>query len=139
MFLWLNRSPESFLRDLPPNARAAHLPRVGPDRILRWNVAALYKAMDAQRLALGLTWKQASAEILRQGIDRVRLHVAVHVEVGRRQYALLYPTPTQQQIGIYEAQLATIRKGGLIGFPDLMKVVQWLNQPAVDFTFASER
>lgn len=62
MLHWLNRAPESFV---PGSARAdAQLPACGPDRRLRWNLKALYAAMDEKRRAESLTWAEL-ASVLR--------------------------------------------------------------------------
>src|ERR1700746_2078409 len=46
---WLRRTPESFLS--PPAAcSATALPAAGPDRRLRWDLPALYEALNARRL-----------------------------------------------------------------------------------------
>ena len=61
---WLGRTPESFLtgRTDPP-AAGERLPEVGPQRVLRFDTRILYAALDAQRIARGLTWKQAAKEM----------------------------------------------------------------------------
>jgi hypothetical protein len=55
---WLGRSPESFLTTPPADADATRLPAVGADKRLRWNLAALYDALDARRRDHHLTWKE---------------------------------------------------------------------------------
>lgn len=64
MLLWLKSTPESFIpgRQASP-AEAFSLPRVGPDRILRFDAVAIHAALDARRAARGLTWAQVAAEI----------------------------------------------------------------------------
>lgn len=61
MLRWLERTPESFLNGESPAPTEAPLPAAGPDRRLRWNLHALYTAMDEQRRADDLTWRQLSA------------------------------------------------------------------------------
>ena len=100
---WLNRSPESFLRG-SSNAPGTPLPNVGTDRRLRWNLATLYDATNAQRLDRALSWS-ALAEILRC-------------------------TPSQLT-GLRTAKFAT-------GMKLAMRIVQWLNRPAVDFVYAAK-
>lgn len=56
---WLGRSPESFV-----DGADVALPPAGEDRRLRWNLAAVYEAMDARRRQLGLTWREL-ARVLR--------------------------------------------------------------------------
>ncbi len=64
MLRWLNRTPESFTRGGPAaRADGAALPAVGREEILRFDAAALYAALDAQRLERALTWKQVASEI----------------------------------------------------------------------------
>jgi hypothetical protein len=64
MLLWLDRTPESFVPGHPgathPNAR---LPRVAADKVLRFDVPMIHGKLDAQRIARGITWEQAAAEI----------------------------------------------------------------------------
>src|SRR5262245_63166427 len=51
MLLWLGRAPESFIPGRDGVSRPEELlPRVGPDRILRFDSPALYAALDAQRV-----------------------------------------------------------------------------------------
>jgi len=63
MLRWLGRTPESFLSGAAPDA-GSPLPAAGPDRRLRWNLSALYEAMDAKRMAEGHSWPQL-APVLR--------------------------------------------------------------------------
>ncbi len=60
---WLGRTPESFL--VPPVAGTAamQLPPAGPDRRLRWNLAALYDALNARRQERQLTWAGLAREL----------------------------------------------------------------------------
>jgi hypothetical protein len=60
MLRWLGRSPESFV----PGARvSAPLPEAGADRRLRWDLKALYAALDSRRRELGLSWPQLAGEL----------------------------------------------------------------------------
>jgi hypothetical protein len=61
MLRWLNRAPESFV----PGHRdeAAMLPDVASHQILRFDTRKMYSALDAQRIARGMTWKQVADEI----------------------------------------------------------------------------
>jgi hypothetical protein len=59
---WLGRDPESFLAAAASNGDTA-LPVVGPDRRLRWNLAALYDALDARRRERELTWRALAHEL----------------------------------------------------------------------------
>lgn len=64
MLLWLDRTPESFM---PGRGGAAgpeeRLPRVGPTRILRFDVTAIYEALNARRRERGLSWPEVAAEL----------------------------------------------------------------------------
>jgi hypothetical protein len=59
MLRWLDRNPESFLVGAPDgdDPRFA-LPRVGPDRRLRWSLKLLWACTDEKRREEGLTWSQ---------------------------------------------------------------------------------
>jgi len=59
---WLNRTPESFVPGHTPAANEVLL-NVESDRILRFDAIAIYKALDAQRTARGLTWPEVAREI----------------------------------------------------------------------------
>ena len=64
MLLWLGRTPENFVAGFPAaNAERFQLKDPGSNRILRWNVAALHSALDAERTARGLTWTQVAEEL----------------------------------------------------------------------------
>ena len=63
MFRWLDRSPESFDPLAAGTARDRRLPAVGPDRRLRWDLRALYAALDAQRRERGMTWSALAGEL----------------------------------------------------------------------------
>ena len=57
MLRWIGCAPEEFIgHPLADSSRAA-LPIAGPDRRLRWNLRALYDALDARRREARLTWK----------------------------------------------------------------------------------
>src|SRR5262252_2293583 len=53
---WLERSPESFVPDAPRDSARFALPRAGLDQRLRWDLDALYEALDAQRREREHTW-----------------------------------------------------------------------------------
>jgi hypothetical protein len=59
---WLGRTPESFLAG-PPALSETPLPESGPGRVLRFDTRALHAALNAQRLARGLTWAQVASEL----------------------------------------------------------------------------
>ena len=63
MLLWLNRTPESFVRPVPQPRGNAALPDVGPGKILRFDTRSLHAALDAQRVDRGMTWQQVADQI----------------------------------------------------------------------------
>lgn len=64
MLRWLGRTPESFVPGHPlAGASEAALPDFGPDRVLRWDVRALHRAVEQRRAERGLTWPQAAREV----------------------------------------------------------------------------
>jgi hypothetical protein len=101
MLLWLERTPESFIPGIPDaKAPRYQLPQPGPGQILRWDTKKLHAALNAKRLARGMTWNDLADEIFRH-------------------------TP---------AMLTNLAKGGRVGFPHVMPIVLWLDQPAATFT-----
>jgi hypothetical protein len=60
---WLDRTPESFLPAPPSHGDKTTLPAVGEDRRLRWDLEAVYDALDQHRHERGLTWKDAAQEM----------------------------------------------------------------------------
>ena len=60
---WLGRAPESFLSPVLRVAEDASMPAGGSDRRLRWDLPALYAALDAQRRDRQLTWGAAAKEL----------------------------------------------------------------------------
>ena len=64
MLVWLDRTPESFIAGFADaDADRYRLRRVENGGILRWDTPALYSALDAQRQALGMTWKDVAREV----------------------------------------------------------------------------
>jgi hypothetical protein len=99
--LWLERTPESFVPGIPDSdAERFHLPTPGGRQIVRWNVPALYAALNAERQSRGLTWQ------------------AVAREIG----------------GVTPGTLMNLSRASRVGFPGVMRIVQWLGQPATTFT-----
>jgi hypothetical protein len=60
---WLERSPESFLTGSPAQQCTGALPATGDDRRLRWNLRAVYEAVNVRRQIRGLTWREAAREL----------------------------------------------------------------------------
>jgi len=64
MLLWLRRTPESFVPGSPEaDAERFRLPELRKGQILRWNTKALHSALNAQRQARGMTWKEVAQQI----------------------------------------------------------------------------
>src|SRR5215831_11715853 len=59
----LGRTPESFLTPPAVETAAMRLPAVGTAKRLRWNLAALYDAVNAQRQDRQLTWVELAREL----------------------------------------------------------------------------
>jgi hypothetical protein len=95
---WLGRSPESFISGMAADAGAS-LPAVGDDQRLRWDLGAVFEALNQHRQARGLTWHAAAREI------RCSEH---------------------QLRGLKTARYA-------IGMRLMMRIVQWVGQPAATF------
>jgi len=57
---WLGRSPESFVGR---TERRFALPQSGPDRRLRWDLQALYDALDARRREQQLSWVELARQV----------------------------------------------------------------------------
>jgi transcriptional regulator with XRE-family HTH domain len=60
---WLELPPEAFLEEAPGELASYRLPNAGPDQRLRWNLARLADALDAERVAQGLTWTQVASTL----------------------------------------------------------------------------
>jgi hypothetical protein len=60
---WLGRSPESFLVRPPDDETYARLPAAGPDKRLRWDLSALYDALNDRRVERHATWRELAREI----------------------------------------------------------------------------
>jgi hypothetical protein len=62
MLRWLGKTPEDFVPGVVVGRQHA-LPTAGADRRLRWSLANLYAALDAERERRALTWRAAATEI----------------------------------------------------------------------------
>lgn len=60
---WLDRAPEDFLTGAVVDVGDVRLPAAGPDRRLRWDLAAVHAAMDERRRDRGLTWTRLGAQL----------------------------------------------------------------------------
>lgn len=73
------------------------------------------------------------ARVLR--FDAPALYAALDaVRVERR---LSWPQVASEIGGVTAASLTRLAKGGRVAFPDVMRMVTWLGQPAVTFTHAA--
>jgi hypothetical protein len=59
---WLGRTPESFL-SLAANVDGTALPSAGSSRRLRWDLPALYDALDSCRREQRLTWAELAGQL----------------------------------------------------------------------------
>jgi len=59
---WLGVSPEHFVPAAAGGPLDRPLPKAGPDRRLRWDLAALHGALDAERRRRDRTWAQVAHE-----------------------------------------------------------------------------
>ena len=64
MLVWLDRTPESFMPGHDNSAKPAEvLQRLGSDRILRFDIPAIFRAMDAVRVERNVSWRHVAEEI----------------------------------------------------------------------------
>ena len=65
MLLWLRRTPESFVPEMPdPESDCFCRPQLTIGQILRWDTRALFDAVDSQRCGAGLTWAETADRIV---------------------------------------------------------------------------
>lgn len=57
---WLDCPPETFIAEPRPGTAGVPLPRADAAHRLRWNLGALYEALNAERQERGATWRQAA-------------------------------------------------------------------------------
>jgi hypothetical protein len=60
---WLGRPPEAFVPSCPPEPGPVALPPAGEDRRLRWDLAAVFEAVNDRRQERGLTWREVAREL----------------------------------------------------------------------------
>ncbi|MBO0827840.1 MAG: hypothetical protein J2P24_08665 [Streptosporangiales bacterium] len=63
MLRWLERTPEDFIAEPRPGTAGVPLPEAGPAHFLRWDLKALYGALDESRVRRGATWRQAAQRL----------------------------------------------------------------------------
>jgi hypothetical protein len=91
MLRWIGRAPEEFVADPVAGTTGVGLPIAGPDRRLRWNLGALYDAMNARRLDDRLTW-QSLADLLGctqsqlRGIKKARFAIGMRLAMRITQW-----------------------------------------------------
>jgi hypothetical protein len=73
-------------------------------------------------------------QILR--FDTKKLYAALDAQRAERK--MTWPQ-VAKEIGLAASSLTYLSKGGRTGFPDVIRIVRWLHQPAAQFTRASER
>ncbi|XOV86861.1 MAG: hypothetical protein ACFHX7_18045 [Pseudomonadota bacterium] len=61
MLLWLDRTPESFVAGF--KGKQELLQAAGGAKVLRWDTAAIFAALDVRRGENGLTWSQVADQI----------------------------------------------------------------------------
>jgi hypothetical protein len=60
MLRWLGRAPEDFVLSPHPKTVGVPLPCADPAHRLRWDLVALYAALNEARLARSATWQQTA-------------------------------------------------------------------------------
>lgn len=63
MLRWLQRAPEEFLTGQVADVGDTELPEAGPQARLRWDLRALHTALDAERVARGITWSELASRL----------------------------------------------------------------------------
>ncbi len=81
---WLGRAPEHFVVPSRPAARDEALPLAGADRRLRWNLEALYDALEQRREEHALSWRAVARQVhcsesQLRGLRTVRYAIAMRL------------------------------------------------------------
>jgi len=114
-----------------------------------FSLRAVYDALDARRAERGLTWAAVGREVNRNRTfmrplpalvrgqvlrwDARRLFTEMNVR--RAEHDVTWPDVARQiGLGYTPGMLTRMAKGGRLGFPHVMRLVGWLDRPAVDFT-----
>lgn len=63
MLRWLERAPEEFIVQPRPGTAGVPLPAADPAHMLRWDLNALYTALNERRISRGATWAQAAGRL----------------------------------------------------------------------------
>jgi hypothetical protein len=99
---WLGRAPEEFLSNPPADRGHVALPTAGEDRRLRWDLAAVYDALDERRRERHLSWRELAPALrcsehqltgirtARYAID-MRLMMRIVQWLGRPAATFIYP------------------------------------------------
>jgi hypothetical protein len=114
---WLGRSPESLLPDHNGvKAALTALPMIPPTQVLRFDTRRLHAALDAHRLALGLTWVELAADIEVESPESL-------AHIGKE-------SPNS---------LRHLAHGGRTGFPHVLRWTRRLGRPVASFTRGCHR
>jgi len=90
-----------------------------------------FEEVDGERFRLP---EPGKGQVLRW--DAKGLHAAVNVH--RQARGISWKDVAQEVGGVTPGKLAHLAKGGRVGFPGVMRIVRWLGQPAVLFTWVSD-
>lgn len=63
MLRWLERAPEEFIAQPRPGTAGVPLPTADPAHTLRWNLTALYAALDEMRVGRRASWQDAAQRL----------------------------------------------------------------------------
>jgi hypothetical protein len=108
---WLGRSPESLLADHNGiEAAQTALPEIPPTQILRFDTRRLHAALDAHRLALGVTWAELASDIEEESPGSL-------AHIGKES----------------ANSLRHLAKGGRTGFPHVLRWTRRLGRPVASF------
>jgi hypothetical protein len=109
---WLRRTPESFIASLQGGVAGGAFPSLESGRWLRFDGGKLFRVLDSERSARGITWRHVADEIgdLRAG-DLTRLAKG--------------PSRREALLG---------RAGCRVGFPSVMRMAHWVGCPTLEFT-----
>jgi hypothetical protein len=111
VLLWLDRTPESFIRGRSSESRPDEILRPpSPGQILRFDVRALHAALEERRTERRLTWQQVADEMPR--------------------------ISTSMLAGLPRGRAAWLP---MVGFPEVATLTQWIGRPAASFVRGFER
>jgi hypothetical protein len=117
--------------------KTAKVSGAGPLQMLLWlgrtpeSFVPGFENADAERFRLR---RPDTKHILR--FDTKAIHLALDTQ--RRARGITW-MEVASEIGCSRSQLQSLAEGGLTGFPVVMRIIQWLDQPAAAFTCLSGR